>query len=132
MARYKSLIRSVLGSMLVLSALFAGALAAPPASAVTTHDSTIYAFGSASFRGSTDGKSLYRPIAGMATTADGQGYWIVGQDGAVYSFNAPYYGGLAGWPLAYPVVGMAATPSGKGYWLVTSDGTVFKAGDAKW
>jgi peptidoglycan hydrolase-like protein with peptidoglycan-binding domain len=119
--------------VLVLGTLFTGALVSQqPAGAVGVHDSTIYAFGSATFRGSTDGKSLYRPIAGMANTANGQGYWIVLQDGAVYSFNAPYYGGLAGYPLGYPVVGMAATKTGKGYWLVTSDGTVFPFGDAKW
>ena len=48
MAQYKNLIRSVLGSVLVLGALFVGALVAPTtAHAVTTHDSTIYAFGSA-------------------------------------------------------------------------------------
>jgi hypothetical protein len=115
----------------VFGALFAGALVAEPAAAAG-HDSTIYAYGSASFRGSTEGKALPRPIVGMASTANGQGYWLIASNGAVYSYNAPFYGSLAGWPLGHPVVGMAATPTGKGYWIVTSDGTVFKAGDAKW
>lgn len=115
----------------MFGALFAGVVAAEPAAAAG-HDSTIYAYGSASFHGSTDGKALASPIVGMASTANGKGYWIVAANGAVYSFNAPYYGGLVGWPLGHPVVGMAATPTGRGYWLVTSDGTVFPAGDAKW
>jgi GH25 family lysozyme M1 (1,4-beta-N-acetylmuramidase) len=79
------------------------------------------------------------PIAGMATRAQG-GYWIVAQDGGVFSFGgAPFFGslyslgltGLSGArPLAAPVCGIAATPSGNGYWVVAQDGGVFTFGDA--
>ena len=46
----------------------------------------------------------------MVTTPDGRGYWIVGQDGAVYSYgDATFLGSLVGYGLAAPVV--AAAPS---------------------
>ncbi len=108
-----------------------GVVAAHPAAAATSkHDDQVFAFGSASFHGSTVGSSLRSPIVAMATTADGKGYWQVAADGAVFSFNAPFFGALSGWPLAQPVVGMTATPSGHGYWIVTGDGAVFPFGDA--
>ncbi|HEY5075897.1 MAG TPA: peptidoglycan-binding domain-containing protein, partial [Acidimicrobiia bacterium] len=106
-------------------------LVAHPASAAVAHDDQVYAFGSATFQGSTSGFALSRPIVAMATTADGKGYWEVASDGGVFSFNAPFYGALAGWPLAQPVVGMTATPTGLGYWIVTADGSVFPFGDAR-
>ena len=105
-------------------------VAAPPAAAAATHDTEVYAFGSASFRGSTASLALARPIVAMATTANGQGYWLVAADGGIFAFNAPYYGSLAGFPIPQPVVGMTATPSGHGYWLVTADGGVYTFGDA--
>jgi len=100
------------------------------ATAAVTHDSEVYAFGSASFHGSTATLSLARPIVAMATTANGAGYWLVASDGGIFSFNAPFYGALAGWPLRQPVTGITATPSGHGYWIVTADGSVFPFGDA--
>jgi peptidoglycan hydrolase-like protein with peptidoglycan-binding domain len=106
-------------------------LSAPAANAAITHDFEIYAFGSATFHGSTSGRSLQRPIVAMAATANGAGYWEVAADGGLFSFNAPFYGALAGWPLAQPVTGMTATPTGHGYWMVTADGAVFPFGDAK-
>jgi peptidoglycan hydrolase-like protein with peptidoglycan-binding domain len=66
----------------------------------------------------------------MATTANGQGYWLVAGDGGIFAFNAPYYGSLAGFPTPQPVVGLTATPSGHGYWIVTADGGVYTFGDA--
>jgi hypothetical protein len=71
------------------------------------------------------------PIVGMASTPDGNGYWLVGSDGAVYSFgDALFYGSLSGDHLNAPIVGMAATLDGGGYWLVASDGGIFSFGDA--
>ena len=113
-------------------ALTAAVVTASPAAAATTHDNTVFAFGSASFHGSTESIALPHPLSAMAATANGAGYWMVTRDGAVFSFNAPYHGGLTGFPLAYPVVGITATPTGGGYWLVTSDGSVFPFGDAHW
>jgi peptidoglycan hydrolase-like protein with peptidoglycan-binding domain len=105
-------------------------VAATPAAAVLRHDPMVWTFGAASFHGSVDAYPLSRPIAAMATTANGNGYWLVGEDGAVYAFNAPNYGGIKGWPLPQPVVGITATPTGHGYWIVTADGAVFPVGDA--
>jgi peptidoglycan hydrolase-like protein with peptidoglycan-binding domain len=133
--RSASLRAAVCGLLVVASGITTATVdvltSAHPASAATTHDNEIYAFGTASFHGSTSGKSLQRPIVAMAATAGGAGYWEVAADGGLFSFNAPFYGALAGWPLAQPVTGMTATPSGKGYWMVTADGAVFPFGDAK-
>src|SRR5690242_1512805 len=94
-------------------------LDAPPASAKATgFDDTVYAFGTAAFRGSTSGKHLNAPVVGMASTVSGTGYWLVADDGGIFAFNAPYFGSLGARHLNSPIVGMAATPTGKGYWLV--------------
>jgi hypothetical protein len=122
-------IRSIVGSA-VLAAALAG-VPAPSASAAVTHDDTVWAFGAATFRGSTQGFGLVHRVVGMATTANGAGYWLVAEDGAVFSFNAPFYGSISGWPLRAPVVGITATTTGRGYWIVTADGAVFAMGDAR-
>jgi hypothetical protein len=93
----------------------------------------IYAFGDASFRGSTEKlKSQTAPIIGMASTANGRGYWLAGADGGVFAFGAPFHGSIRRQRLAQPVVGIAATPNGRGYWLVARDGGVFGFGNARY
>jgi N-acetylmuramoyl-L-alanine amidase len=88
-------------------------------------------FGQAPALGSLQGTNLDAPIAGMAATPDGGGYWLVASDGGVFSFGtAVYHGSMGGSPLDAPIVGMAATPDGGGYWLVASDGGVFSFGTA--
>jgi len=63
--------------------------------------------------------------------SQGQGYWLTGGDGGVFSFGAaPFFGSTGSITLAKPIVGMTATPDGKGYWFVASDGGVFNYGDA--
>ena len=94
-----------------------------------THDRTVYAFGSASFLGSP--RRVVAPLAGMAQTPNGTGYWLVASDGGVFAFGTPFYGSLARPGVMPTTVGMAATPSGRGYWLVGSDGGVFAFGDAR-
>ena len=53
---------------------------------------------------------LNAPVTGMAATPDGQGYWLVGSDGGIFTYgNAAYLGsvpgqGIIGQP---PVVGVA-------------------------
>jgi peptidoglycan/xylan/chitin deacetylase (PgdA/CDA1 family) len=94
-------------------------------------DGGIFAFGDASFAGSTGAQHLNRPVVGMAATPSGKGYWLVASDGGIFAFgDAPFLGSMGGQPLNRPVVGMAATPSGTGYWLVASDGGIFNFGDA--
>jgi hypothetical protein len=67
----------------------------------------------------------------VASTANGQGYWLVASDGGVFTFgNAGFFGSLAGHHLNAPVVGLLPTPDDQGYWLVAADGGVFSFGDA--
>jgi hypothetical protein len=48
----------------------------------------------------------------MERTADGQGYWLVGRDGGMFSFgDAAFLGSAGGLHLNQPVVGMAAIQS---------------------
>jgi hypothetical protein len=78
------------------------------------------------------GRTLPAPIVGIAGTADGKGYWMVGADGSVYALGSAHdYGSLTGVHLGAPIVGIAATPDGKGYWLVAADGGVFGFGNAR-
>ena len=94
-------------------------------------DGGIFAYGDATFYGSTGGLVLNRPVVGMAVTPDGRGYWLVASDGGLFSYgDATFFGSRGSLPLNRPVVGMATTPDGKGYWLVASDGGIFSYGDA--
>ena len=71
------------------------------------------------------------PIVGIAATHDGKGYWLLGQDGGIFSYgNAPLLRLDRRDALNQPVVGIAPTPTGHGYWLVASDGGIFTFGDA--
>jgi N-acetylmuramoyl-L-alanine amidase len=71
------------------------------------------------------------PIVGMAATPGG-GYWLVGEDGGVFSYgDARFYGSTGALHLNAPIVAMASTLDGKGYWLVARDGGIFSYGDAQ-
>ena len=73
------------------------------------------------------------PAVGAASTPDGKGYWVVTDDGGIFSVgDAGFYGSMGNQRLAAPIVGMAATPDGKGYWLVGADGGIFAFGDARY
>jgi len=77
------------------------------------------------------GRSLNSSIVGLAATASGNGYWLVGSDGGIFNFgDAGFFGSTGALRLNAPIVGMAATASGQGYWLVASDGGIFSYGDA--
>src|SRR5437763_647553 len=80
----------LLCAVLASAGLLAVATAQPAGAA--THDDTVFAFGAATFNGSTSGHRLAKPVIAMATTANGAGYWLLAEDGAVFSYNAPYYG----------------------------------------
>jgi hypothetical protein len=60
------------------------------------------------------------------------GYWMVGNDGGIFSFGgAPFEGSLPGLNIHVTnVVGMVPTADSKGYWMIGSDGGVFAFGDA--
>jgi hypothetical protein len=88
----------------------------------------VVGFGAAAGIGS--GARPAGPVAGIASTSGGGGYWTVSSSGVVTAEgDAVAHGSVAG-PLTAPVVGMAATPDGGGYWLVASDGGIFAFGDA--
>ena len=58
------------------------------------------------------------------------GYWLIGSDGGVFSFGAPFFGST-GRPRAQPAGGGDAVhQDGGGYWFVASDGGIFSYGDA--
>jgi hypothetical protein len=72
--------------------------------------------------------------AGSATVQPTPGYWLVGADGGVFSFGAPFYGsgatpsGACDFSPQPPstlngssgCAAIASTPSGDGYWLLNS------------
>jgi hypothetical protein len=71
-------------------------------------DGGIFAFGDATFKGSTGNIKLAQPIVGIAATASGQGYWMVASDGGIFAFgDAPFKGSTGAIKLAQPIVGMA-------------------------
>jgi hypothetical protein len=68
----------------------------------------------------------------MTSSPDGRGYWLVANDGGIFSFgDARFYGSLGRVHLAQPIVAMTSTPDGRGYWLVARDGGIFAFGDAR-
>ena len=59
------------------------------------------------------------------------GYWLLGDDGGVFSYGAArFYGSMGGQALVKPTVCMASTVDGAGYWLVAQDGGIFSFGSA--
>ena len=91
----------------------------------------MYSFGDARNEGSVTGTSS--PVAGIDSTPDGGGYWVVTQNGGVYTFgDAGYFGSLpeSGVTPSRPIIGLVPTSDEKGYWLIGSDGGIFAYGDA--
>jgi peptidoglycan hydrolase-like protein with peptidoglycan-binding domain len=126
----RRLLAAVIGFMALLPGLV---LVAPGSASAALPDNPAQPvnFGTAGFYGPSGGLQLNAPAVGMASTASGNGYWIVASDGGIFSYgDAGFYGSAGSVPLNKPIVGMAATPDGKGYWLVASDGGIFDYGDA--
>ena len=75
--------------------------------------------------------ALNKPACGIAATPSGEGYYIVAQDGGVFTYgDAAFHGSMGGKSMNAPVVGMAVRPQNDGYWLVGADGGVFSFGAA--
>jgi hypothetical protein len=71
-------------------------------------------------------------ILGIVADPQGDGYWLIGDDGGVFTYGRNvFYGSLAG-DIIHGIIGGARSPSGNGYWLGATDGTVFAFGDATW
>lgn len=69
----------------------------------------------------------------IATTTDGQGYWLVQADGAVFAFgDAQSYGSLQSQNGEHvtQIVAIARTYDNGGYWLAGANGHVYAFGDA--
>ena len=129
--RGSSLLAALVGCMTLVPAFLA--VTSGSASAATYPDNVAQPvnFGDAGFFGPNGGLTLNAPPVGMASTHDGQGYWIVASDGGIFNYgDAAFLGSAGGIKLNKPIVGMAATPDGGGYWLVASDGGIFSYGDA--
>jgi hypothetical protein len=106
-------------------------------------DGGIFSFGDANFfgslpgegfapAGSSNGKQLNAPIVGLVPSVDGNGYFMVGADGGVFTFgdakfegSCPGIGGCAG-----TAVAVMSDATGNGYWVVTASGDVYSFGDA--
>ncbi|HEV2360647.1 MAG TPA: family 43 glycosylhydrolase, partial [Acidimicrobiales bacterium] len=66
------------------------------------------------------------PIAAVASTPDGRGYFLVAVNGSVFTYgDAHFYGDLTGSHLNAPIVAIAVDPATGGYWLLGGDGGVF-------
>ena len=71
-------------------------------------------------------------ITQFVCTTSGNGYWLLGADGGVFSFgDAKFFGSTGSMRLSKPIVGMASPRANNGYWLVASDGGIFSFGGAK-
>jgi len=102
-------------------------------------DGENYAYPGALVLGGGPGYTMSATLVGGASTPSGNGTWLSGRDGGVYSFGSgtgsaatTFYGSVPGdsVTLKAPITGMAASPDGGGYWLVGADGTIFYFGDA--
>jgi hypothetical protein len=106
-------------------------------------DGGVFSFGDANYYGSIPGLGiapvdspnphrLIGPITGIVPSADGNGYYLVGADGGVFTFGDAKFEGscysIGG--CSSGVTAMVTDASGNGYWLVTNMGAVYAFGDA--
>jgi hypothetical protein len=68
-------------------------------------------------------------VVGMASAADGRGYWLASSSGRVYSFGDAAK--LRVSAHGHRVAGIVADPRG-GYWLFTAAGNVYRSAGAGW
>jgi len=121
----------VAGLVMTVALLVAGGLGAGRTSAQATPTGSVTGFGDATEYGALTASQVNAPVAGMAPTPDGRGYWFVGADGGVFTFgDAGFYGSEAGQGVQTPFVAIAATPDGRGYWVAGDFGNVYNFGDA--
>ena len=69
------------------------------------------------------------PAVTSASTTS-HGFWLVGNDGGIFTFgSALFFGSMGSTVLQRPVAGIVPTKDDGGYWLDASDGGVFAFGD---
>ena len=79
---------------------------------------------------------LSQPVRSMTAAANGQGYWMVADDGGIFAFDVPFEGSLPrvrdlyGYPYV-PSVRMRSLPSNDGYYILGLNGTVYAFGNAE-
>ena len=98
-----------------------------------TYLQSVYSYdGAMRFWGSgASSGGLVTPVVGMASTPNGNGYWLADASGGVSAYgSAVNYGSMAGHPLNAPITHIVSTRDGGGYWLVAADGGIFSFGDA--
>ena len=79
--------------------------------------------------GTSPARDLTSPAVAIASTASGQGYWIVTASGQVVPFgDAQNLGDTSNINLNSPIVDIAPTTTGNGYWLLAEDGGIFSFG----
>jgi hypothetical protein len=81
-----------------------------------------FSYGGAVFYGSMGNTHLNTPVAGIASSAGGSGYWLVGADGGDFSSgDAMFHGSLvnSGTQLNHPIGAIAAESDGGGLLVVT-------------
>jgi hypothetical protein len=70
-------------------------------------DGGVFTCGDGVFPGSVPALGLHvADIVGMAADSATGGYWLVGSDGGVFSYNAPFLGSMGGSHLNAPMVGV--------------------------
>ena len=97
----------------------------------TTEEYTVDAFNAMGLHSAQSTPVLVTTPAAVVTspsTPITHGYWLVGSDGGIFSFNAPFFGSTGNLTLQRPVVGIVPTKDHGGYWLDASDGGVFAFG----
>src|SRR5437868_12644008 len=113
----------------LVAALALQAAGAAPAGAGGAYQ--VRAFGGARALGAPGG-ALNAPLVGIAATPRGNGYWLLAQDGGIFSYGgARFYGSTGNMHLNPPVVGIAPTPRGRGYWPGACDGGILLLGLAR-
>ena len=72
------------------------------------------------------------PVVSMAATVDSAGYWLLTQNGEVFSFgDAQYYGGLGANSVNQQAVALVTTSNSTGYWIASAQGSIYSFGEAK-
>jgi cell wall-associated NlpC family hydrolase len=67
----------------------------------------------------------------MTPSPSGSGYWLVAQDGGIFSFgDSAFHGSTGSMPTGDPAEKIVSTRSGDGYWVVDQNGTEYPFGDA--